>query len=285
MDFTDKACIVTGANTGLGFEVAKRLSARGAETTLLCRNERKGEEAIRRIRAEHQDARVDLAVCDLSSLTSIRDFIAEYRKGHAKLDLLYNNAAVMSSRRTETGDGFETMFQVNYLAPFILMTSLLALLKEGSAPFVINNGRPSERLRLDWDDLQFKKKYSMYRSFFLTKLCLLFATLELARRPASEGVTVAMIDPGPFKSELVRDHPLMGWFKNLVSAPVEKAADNILFHIVPEASASKHGKVFKEREEYPLSPYWSDPENGARLWAITEELLQGTPADPKVVLA
>jgi NAD(P)-dependent dehydrogenase (short-subunit alcohol dehydrogenase family) len=231
---------------------------------------------MRRIREAHPDASVELAVCDLSSLTSIREFVAGYRKRHPSLDLLYNNAAVMRSERTETADGFETMFQVNYLAPFVLMTSLLDLLKQGTAPFLINSGRPSHKLRLDWDDLQFRKKYSMYRSFFLTKLCLLVATLELARRSGSDGVTVTMIDPGPFKSELVRDRRLMGWFKNLISDSVEKAADNILFHIAPEEAESKHGRVFKEKEDHPLSDYWTDPENGARLWSITEEMLTGT---------
>jgi NAD(P)-dependent dehydrogenase (short-subunit alcohol dehydrogenase family) len=276
MDFVDKACIVTGANTGLGFEVAERLAARGADTTLLCRSRRKGEEAVARIGATAPNASVELAVCDLSTLSSIRDFVERYRDRHQKLDLLYNNAAVMKSERTETGDGFEMMFQVNYLAPFILMNSLLDLLKRGTSPFVINNGRPSYKLRLDMEDLQFKKKYSMYQSFFLTKLCLLFATLELARRQENGGVTVTMIDPGPFKSELVRDKRLMGWFKNIISAPVEKAAENILFHINPEEAEAKHGRVFKEREDHPLSDYWADREYGVRLWSITEEMLGGT---------
>jgi NAD(P)-dependent dehydrogenase (short-subunit alcohol dehydrogenase family) len=78
----------------------------------------------------------------------------------------------------------------------------------------------------------------MYKSFFVTKLCLLFATFELSHRPKRDGVSVTMIDPGPFKSDLVRDVPMMGWLKNLFSAPVQKAADNIVysrcfhFHII-----------------------------------------------------
>jgi len=276
MDFTDKTCIVTGANTGLGFEVAKRLGAQGEDTTVLCRSKRRGEEAVTRIKSAHPNASIELAVCDLSSLTSIRDFIQGFKERKPKLDLLYNNAAVMRSERTETEDGFELMFQVNYLAPFILMTSLLDLLKEGASPFLINNGRPSYKLRLDMDDLQFTKKYAMYQSFFLTKLCLLFATLEFARRTESEGVTVTMIDPGPFKSELVRDKRLIGWFKNLISAPVEEAAENIMFHINPDEAETKHGRVFKEREDHPLSDYWTDTDVSGGLWSITEEMLKGT---------
>ncbi|MFC1791305.1 SDR family NAD(P)-dependent oxidoreductase [Gemmatimonadota bacterium] len=275
MDFTGKTCIVTGANTGLGFEVATRLAIRGADITLLCRSRRRGEEAVLKIQETHPGALVELAVCDLSSLSSVQGFVHGFKEKRSKLDLLYNNAAVMKSERTETEDGFELMFQVNYLAPFLLMTSLLDLLRKGTSPFLINNGRPSYKLRLDLDDLQFTKKYRMYQSFFLTKLCLLLSTLELARRPECDGVTVTMIDPGPFKSELVRDNRVAGWVKNLFSAPVEKAAENILFHLNPDEAKKKHGKVFKETKDHPLSDYWTDPATSGRLWSMTEEMLKG----------
>lgn len=275
MSPSNRTCIVTGASTGLGFHVAKGLAARGADTTLLCRNQQKGERAVQEIRTAVPDASVALAVCDLASLRSIRDFIARFKATHASLDLLYNNAAVMKSKRTTTEDGFEMMFQVNYLAAFVLMTSLLELLKNGTSPGIINNARPSAKLRLDLDDLQFEKGYGMYRSFFLTKLCLVFATMELARRPERDGVVVTMVDPGTFKSELARDMRFAAWFKNLVSGPVEKAAGNILYHADPAALASRNGKVFRERKEYPVPEYWQDAGVAERLWSITESMLEG----------
>lgn len=177
MDLSSRTCIVTGANAGLGFEVARRFAALGADTTLLCRSEGRGMEAVSRIRAESPEASVRLAVCDLASLASTRGFVEEFRGRHGSLDILYNNAAVMKSRRTVTEDGFELMFQVNYLAPFTLMTDMLDLLKKGGSPIVVNVARPSDRLRLDLDDLQSQKEYGMWRSFFRTKLCLVFASL------------------------------------------------------------------------------------------------------------
>lgn len=272
MQLSKKQCIVTGANTGLGFEVARRLAALGANTTLLCRNKDKGEAAFHRLREEHPGADLEVAVCDLASLAAIRDFITDYSARHEKLDLLYNNAAVMKAKRTVTEDGFEMMFQVNYLAPFLLMTSLLPLLRGGSEPLIINNGRPSARLRLDLEDLQAAKSYRMYRSFFKTKLCLVFATLELARRPERGPVVVAMIDPGTFKSELVRDVRVAAWFKNLFSGSVAKAADNLLHHIGGDP-ARLNGKVFKERAEQPLPDYWMDEDLGRRMWSMTESML------------
>ena len=99
MQLSNKHCIVTGANTGLGFEVARRLAAQGANTTMLCRNREKGEAALHKLREEHPGAQLEMAVCDLASLDAIRDFVSEYNARHEKLDLLYNNAAVMKSKR------------------------------------------------------------------------------------------------------------------------------------------------------------------------------------------
>ena len=154
------------------------------------------------------------------------------------------------------------------------MNSFLELLKNGSSPYIINNGRPADKLRLDMDDLQFSKKYSMYNSFFKTKLCLLFASLELSRRREGDGITVTMIDPGPFKSELVRDVHLMGWIKNLFSPTVDKATENILYHITSAELKNKNGKVFKEKQEWPLTEYWKDTSISEHLWSVTESLIK-----------
>ena len=273
MKFSGINCLITGANTGLGFTVSKRFADMGANTILVCRNKEKGEKAVSEIKTELPDASVELMICDLSSMKSIKSFIEEFKGKYSILDILYNNAAVMKKKRTITEDGFEMMFQVNYLAPFVLMNSLLVLLEKGSSPQIINNGRPAEKLRLDMDDLQFSKKYSMYNSFFMTKLCLLFASLELARRQVVDGITITMIDPGPFKSDLVRDIPLIGWIKNLFSSSVNKAAENILHHITLDDARSKNGKVFKEKQEYPLTEYWNDRSISERLWLVTESLV------------
>lgn len=274
MDLADRTCIVTGANTGLGFEVAGRLAALGAETTLLCRNEARGLEAVSRIREKSPAAHVQLAVCDLASLASTRGFLEDFTRSHRTLDVLYNNAAVMRSERTVTEDGFELMLQVNYLAPFMLMTGLLDHLRKGESPIVVNAARPSARLRLDLDDLQSERKYAMWRSFFRTKLCLVFASLTLARRPDRDGVAVTLIDPGTFRSGLVRDVRLAAWVKNLVSAPVAEAAGIVLYHLEAERD-SRNGKAFRKRQEYPLPAYWRDEQLGEVLWSMTESMLAG----------
>lgn len=153
MDFSGKNCLITGASSGLGFAVSKKLAEMNAYTILLCRNREKGEKVVEEIKRELPNASLDLMICDLASMKSIRNFIGNFKDKYSKLDMLYNNAAAMKQKRTITEDGIEMMFQVNYLASFILMNSFLDLLKKGSTPYIINNGRPTYKIRLDMDDL------------------------------------------------------------------------------------------------------------------------------------
>jgi NAD(P)-dependent dehydrogenase (short-subunit alcohol dehydrogenase family) len=124
MLFSGKNCLITGANSGLGFAVSRKFARRGAHTILLCRDIARGEEAVQMILQETPNASVDLMICDLSSMDSMQSFITDFKAKYSRLDILLNNAAVMKRKRTVTEDGFEMMFQVNYLAPFMLMNSL-----------------------------------------------------------------------------------------------------------------------------------------------------------------
>ncbi|UCE41743.1 MAG: SDR family NAD(P)-dependent oxidoreductase, partial [Candidatus Aminicenantes bacterium] len=112
MTLSGKICLITGANTGLGLAVSKKFTNMSANTIMLCRNKEKGENAIHEIKKETPNASVELMICDLSSMTSIQSFIEEFKGKYSKLDILYNNAAVMKQKRTITEDGFEMMFQV-----------------------------------------------------------------------------------------------------------------------------------------------------------------------------
>ena len=269
-----KNCLVTGASTGLGLSVSKKFTKMGANIILVCRNQEKGEKSVFEVKRETPNASVDLMICDLASMASIQNFIIEFLGKYSKLDVLFNNAAVMKKKRTLTEDGFEMMFQVNYLAPFMLMDAFQENLKNSFSPLIINNGRPADKYRLDFDDLQFSKKYQMYDSFFVTKLCLLFANLDFSRRHASDDISTIMVDPGPFKSNLARDVPLVGWGKNLFSAPVDHAAENILFVATLDEAKEKSGKVFKEKQEYPLTSYWKDTTISDQLWLTTEKMIE-----------
>jgi retinol dehydrogenase-13 len=275
MTFSGRTVLITGASSGLGLAVSKRFAKLGANTILLCRTRESGERAIAEINKETPNASVRVMICDLASMPSIDGFIADFIGDYATLDLLFNNAAVMKRERTVTEDGFETMFQVNYLAPLILTKSLLEQLRRSSIHLVLNNARPSDKLRLDFEDLQFAKRYRMYGSFFQTKLCLLLASIELAHRPESRGVSILMVVPGrPFKSALIREVPWpIGWFKNLFSATVNEAAEDILHVAQSEDIRQKTGQVFEKGQLVPLRPYWQDADIRQRLWTVTEAMI------------
>ena len=277
MDYSGEKVLITGANSGLGLAVAKRFAGLGADTILVCRTKEGGERAALEIEAETPNASIRLMTCDLASMASIDQLITDVKAEDSTLDLLFNNAATMKRDRTITEDGFEMMFQVNYLAPFIIMNSLLGLLRSSSTHLLLGNGRPSAKLRLDFDDLQFEKHYRMYDSFFRTKLCLLLASVELAHRPEGQGVSIHMADPGPFKSGLIREVPWpAGWIKNLFSGTLDEAADNILYVADSKMARTGTGKVFKKRQEVPLTSYWKDTKVRDQLWSATEAMIEQT---------
>jgi len=266
--------VVTGASSGLGLAVTKQFAELGANVVMVCRDQKKGENAITEVQQQVSNASVELMICDLASIKSVRNFTEEFKVNHHRLDILFNNAAVMKMKRTITGDGLEEMFQTNYVAPFILTMSLLDLLKNSAPSKVINIAVPSHKLRLNFDDLQFSKHYSYWDAFFKTKLCLLFHSLELSRRVDGSGISVVIATPGIFRSNLGREGPWwMRQAKNLISGSVDKAAKDIVFLASSNDDLSRNGKIYVKKQEKPVIPYWNDSNVSRRLWSITESLI------------
>lgn len=271
---TGKNCLVTGASSGLGLEVSKQLCKLGAHVILLCHNKNKGHEAIKKIQIETPGASTDLMICDLSSIKSVNEFLEAFKRKYSKLHLLFNNAAVIKKQFTKTEDNIETMFHVNYLAPFILSNSLTNELKNTSSSRIINIGFPDEKYHLDFEDLQSQKKYSSLDSFFKTKLCVSYFSLELKKRLTKTNVEVINTDPGPgsFKSNIVREFPFVGFFKNLFAKPVKKVAENIIYLAFSNEIDLSSNNIFSGRKKQDLTDYWSDENIRQKLWSITESL-------------
>jgi NAD(P)-dependent dehydrogenase (short-subunit alcohol dehydrogenase family) len=210
-------------------------------------------------------------------MDSTQRFITDFKARYSTLDILLNNAAVMKRKRTVTQDGFEMMFQVNYLAPFILMNAFVGLLENSSSHQIINIALPAEDLRLNFDDLQFEETYNMFNSFFQTKLYLLMSSLEMSRRHENDELTITLAVPGSFKSNLARDYFGLGWLRNLFLASVDSAAENILFVVELVEGQQRSPRLFEKREEKHLAPYWQDTEVSDRLRSVTEALLESSP--------
>ena len=201
-----KCFIVTGANTGIGFEAAKVLAARGGRVLLGCRGEAKANAAIARIRQEVSGADVAFLPLDLSDLASVRR-AAEVAAQEPRVDVLLNNAGVMIPPLTRTAQGFELQFGVNHLGGFALTALLLPKLAETQGSrVVVTSSLAHQRGALQWDDLNAEKSYSRIPRYAASKLANLLHLFELDRRlrAAGSATTAVGCHPGAAATELMR---------------------------------------------------------------------------------
>ncbi|CAH1239017.1 RDH14 [Branchiostoma lanceolatum] len=179
----DQTAIVTGANTGIGFEVAKDLARRGAKVILACRNEARAEAAVAEIVKDTGNENVMTSKLDLASLSSVREFSQKIKEGETRLDILVNNAGICCPQST-TEDGFDTQLQVNHLGHFLLTHLLLDLLKT-SAPsrvVVVASSVHKTSQGINFEDINYEKNYVAFPVYAQSKLANILFTRELARR-------------------------------------------------------------------------------------------------------
>jgi NAD(P)-dependent dehydrogenase (short-subunit alcohol dehydrogenase family) len=290
-DQSGRTAIVTGANTGIGFETARVLADRGATVVLACRDQTKTVAAAARIRAAAPRAAVDTVRLDLASLSSVRQAAERIRSRHPRIDLLINNAGGIRPRYQRTEDGFESTIATNHLGPFALTGLLLeALLPVPGSRVMTVSSIGHRRGRIDLDDLHFERGYQFQDAYFQSKLANLMFTYELQRRLATAGAkTIAVAaHPGNARTEFGRDmnlfvrtamrpgmrmftwwllqSPLMG-----ALAPLRAAAD-------PDARGSDYfgppGRAqftgYPTRVESSAQSYDVDMQH--RLWAESERL-------------
>ena len=178
-----KVAIVTGANSGLGYETALALAAKDMKVILACRNLVKAEDAKEKIQQEQPNASIECRQIDLSSLNSVRDFSADFLKDYQQLDLLINNAGIMIPPFSLTEDGFESQMAANYFGHFLLTEGLLeSLMKTPDSRIVSLSSIAHKRGKIQFDDLQFEQDYDAMKAYAQSKLaCLIFA-IELQRK-------------------------------------------------------------------------------------------------------
>ncbi|MCX2934797.1 SDR family NAD(P)-dependent oxidoreductase [Mycobacterium sp. CVI_P3] len=207
-DQTGRTAVITGANTGLGYETARALASQGAHVVLAVRNLDKGKAAADLIVRRYPGAEVTVQELDLTSLESIRTAADELRTRHDRLDLLINNAGVMMTPKQRTKDGFELQFGTNHLGHFALTGLLLDRLLPVPGSRVVtvsSNGHRFGRIR--FDDLQSERRYGRTAAYGQSKLANLLFTYELQRRLAGTGTIATAAHPGSSSTELARNTP------------------------------------------------------------------------------
>jgi NAD(P)-dependent dehydrogenase (short-subunit alcohol dehydrogenase family) len=209
-DQSGRTALVTGANSGIGFETAALLARRAAITVLACRDAGKAEAAAARMTAAAPGATVSVVRLDLASLDSVRAAAAEILAGYERLDLLINNAGLMWPAYGKTADGFELQFGTNHLGHFAFTGLLLEAMLPVPGSRVITVSSNGHRVgRIDFADLQSEQRYGRMTAYAESKLANLMFTYELQRRLAAAGAPTAALaaHPGNAFTELTRHLP------------------------------------------------------------------------------
>jgi NAD(P)-dependent dehydrogenase (short-subunit alcohol dehydrogenase family) len=234
-----RVALVTGANSGLGFQTARALAGRGATVVMGCRNQIKGAEALARVIDEHPRASAELVELDLADLSSVHKAANDVLARHPRLDLLINNAGVMAIPRHTTADGFEMQFGTNHLGHFALTGLLIERLLATQDSRVVSVSSTAHRWgRVRFDDLQRERRYRKWLAYGQSKLANLLFVRELQRRLASkEASTIAVAaHPGYASTHLQAVGP-------------EMAGSKVMARVMPVAN-----RVFSQPEEQGALP-------------------------------
>jgi NAD(P)-dependent dehydrogenase (short-subunit alcohol dehydrogenase family) len=293
-----KRILITGANSGIGYYAAFTLARKGAHVILACRDRVKGEAALRRLDREAPGTATEMAMLDLASLASVREFAARQLE-HGPIDILINNAGVMAPpKRRETLDGFELQFGTNVLGHFALTGLLLPALRQAesesnSAPRIVTIASIAhKRGQMDFDDPQSRRSYSPMGAYQQSKLANLMLALEMDRRLRAAGSKILSVaaHPGVANTNL---------FQTGERSTVEVWARKVLVHVIgallnteaegaipplyaATAAEAKGGGYYgpqgfhemcgEEIGPAKISAQAEDAAAAARLWGVCEEL-------------
>jgi NAD(P)-dependent dehydrogenase (short-subunit alcohol dehydrogenase family) len=296
-----KTAVVTGANSGIGYEMALELARKGAHVVLACRSEERGLQAqtsIQQVLATTLGAgSVELMLVDMGDLASVRNFCEEFKKKHERLDLLMNNAGIFGGGPySETVDGYEQVFAINYLGHFALTAQLFEVLKKSAPSRIVSTSSFLHwygKLVFDEDKLMVRneKEHGQFETYTVSKLCLLIFTLELNRRLKAagiEGVTAAAAHPGYCDTMIYRKATAMNrsswywWFTFRTSTALavqspQKGALPLLYAATgPNVKGGDYfGPKYLELYGRPVreepSRVGKSETAAAKLWALSEE--------------
>jgi NAD(P)-dependent dehydrogenase (short-subunit alcohol dehydrogenase family) len=286
-DLTGKTAVITGANSGLGFQISAALAGAGAQVVLAGRQQAALGEAAGRIRLSHPAARPGTVVLDLADQQAIRSSAEEITGRYPAIDMLINNAGVMAiPQRRLTADGFELTFGTNHLGHFALTGLLLpALLAAPAARVVTVSAVIARRAAIDPGNLDFRTGYRPFRAYGASKLAnILFAT-ELAQRSTGTGLTSVAVHPGTALTGIQRHASRVTQalarilLERLVGqSPADAARPALLAATGPGIenggfyAPAGRGELRGYPAPVPLPPAARDPDLRRRLWQASEEL-------------
>ena len=282
-----RVAIVTGANTGLGFETALAFAKKEIGVILACRSQKKAQAAIERIKKIVPGAELDFIPIDLMDLSSVHDFANAFKAKYQRLDLLINNAGIMIPPFQKTKDGFESQMGVNYFSHFLLTGLLIDLLNATPHARVVTlSSKAHESGVIDFENLHAEKSYSKFTAYAQSKLACLLFTQELDRRLKSANKSTISVGahPGVSRTDLGRHIPKIAYYllMPIFMLMTHKAASGALPTIMAALDEDVQGGDyfgpigFREMKGPPAKvkakPRAYDAEVASSLWSISEEL-------------
>ena len=276
-----KTCVITGANSGIGYETAKALAHQGANVILLCRNPEKGKTALTMMAKETQNPYLHLYTADLASQDAIRAAAAKILDKFETIDVLVNNAGTWFSKLTETEDGIEMVFAVNHLAYFLLTHLLMPALVRAEHARVISVGSDSHfKGKMNFEDISLSKRYHGLRSYAQSKLANCLFTYELDRKLRSNNINhvdANCVQPGLVKTDIgvkntISLHSLAWKVRRSGGVtPAEGAKTNIYLASSPEV-VGESGKYWDKCQPKPSSKRSYIEEDAQQLWDMSMNL-------------
>jgi NAD(P)-dependent dehydrogenase (short-subunit alcohol dehydrogenase family) len=266
----DRVGVVTGASSGIGLYTALGLARTGMRVVIAGRDRARTEAARRFVTERAGSDRVEIALADFSRLAEVRRLAEELLAGHDRLDLLVNNAGLMSSHYRLSADGFELTFAVNHLAPFLLTNLLLDRLKASSpARIVTVASEAHRRQRIDLGTLGKSGDWGQRTAYGCSKLCNILFTRELAARLAGSGVVATCLHPGIVATGIGQHGGLieLGWrlAKPFMIGPEKGAETSLFLATVPDPARFDGGYVIGKTLVRPDAPAL-DTGVARRLW-------------------
>lgn len=242
-----KVCIVTGSTSGIGLVTAKELAKMGATTIIVARNKTRGEIALAEVIEYSNNDNVDLLICDFSIQSSIVTFTDSFKKKYKRLDVLVNNAGMMSNKRIETNSGIELTFAVNHLGYFITTNLLLEVLKETPhSRIVVVASDLHHRGEINLNNLMHKQNYNGFTAYSDSKLANLFFTYKMASILQGTGTTINAVHPGVIKTKFsVADRGSTKTFPMGRISP-EEGAKPLLYLSISDEVQGVSGKYFNK---------------------------------------
>ncbi|MVF13454.1 SDR family oxidoreductase [Ketobacter sp. MCCC 1A13808] len=294
MSLSNKTVVITGANSGIGYEATLKLAATGARVLMACRSMDKAEKARSTILSQVPEGKIDILPVDVSELSSVEDFVKSFAEQIGELDILVNNAGIVTPMLSRNSMGHELHLATNYLGPFALTGRLLPYFNKRAPTRIINIGSLAHRFgKFDFEDPNWDKtKFNHWKAYARSKIATASFTMELHRRLQKNGADIISLGAHPgfaatdvgTKTGATTPKTAFGkWYQGkleswIVALPVHAAepmvhaisADDVVGgdYYGPTGLFEIKGKTGKAR----MNPLASDIEFGRRLWATSESL-------------